>query len=347
MKSFYRKRENKGYTLAEILLTVAILLVLMAIAVPAIFTIRKNLRQKALDNKAEIIYTAVQNNLTKLKSNGNSESFAAKRATLVDATPTDAEDEKTLYFVTADQKNTAGSAASVVVTEDTVDADLYEHYWVVEYDPASASVYAVFYSETRDDYSPAAYDPLRYKKNRLKDGARVGYYGGDSIDGSNTSALVPKVTVKNDEKLQVIINCKRPDDNPLSFEVKLTDAEDHVINLKYGTDAAGKNLVHLEDDLHLAGLILCAQAGMGNMEAGNMYEMYGVAAGVIGGVSPLGGTGILLGTLAGAAVWQTLENGLNMIGAQVGIQRVVIGVIVVVAVLLDVVVRNGKFGKRK
>ena len=41
------------------------------------------------------------------------------------------------------------------------------------------------------------------------------------------------------------------------------------------------------------------------------------------------------------------ENGLNMIGAQVGIQRVVIGVIVVVAVLLDVVVRNGKFGKRK
>ena len=32
---------------------------------------------------------------------------------------------------------------------------------------------------------------------------------------------------------------------------------------------------------------------------------------------------------------------------QVGIQRVVIGVIVVVAVLLDVVVRNGKFGKRK
>ncbi|MFR7898411.1 MAG: ABC transporter permease subunit [Ruminococcus sp.] len=43
----------------------------------------------------------------------------------------------------------------------------------------------------------------------------------------------------------------------------------------------------------IVGLILCAQAGMGNMEAGNMYEMYGVAAGVIGGVSPLGGTGLL------------------------------------------------------
>ncbi len=97
----------------------------------------------------------------------------------------------------------------------------------------------------------------------------------------------------------------------------------------------------------VVGLILCGQAGMGNMEAGNMYEMYGVAAGVIGGVSPLGGTGILLGTLAGSAVWQTLENGLNMIGAQVGIQRLVIGIIVVAAVLLDVVVRSGAGKKKK
>jgi len=40
-------------------------------------------------------------------------------------------------------------------------------------------------------------------------------------------------------------------------------------------------------------------------------------------------------------VWQVLENGLNMIGAQIGLQRIVIGVIVVMAVLLDVVIRNG------
>lgn len=95
------------------------------------------------------------------------------------------------------------------------------------------------------------------------------------------------------------------------------------------------------------GLITCGQAGMGNMEAGNMYEMYAVAAGVIGGISPLGGTGNLIGTFAGAAVWQTLENGLNMIGAQVGIQRLVIGIIVVFAVLLEVLFRNGMKGMKK
>ena len=91
----------------------------------------------------------------------------------------------------------------------------------------------------------------------------------------------------------------------------------------------------------IVGLILAGQAGMGNMEAGNSYEMYGVAAGVIGGISPLGGSGLLLGAFAGAGVWQTLENGLGIIGAPVGIQRIVIGVIVTGAVLIDVVFRQG------
>lgn len=96
----------------------------------------------------------------------------------------------------------------------------------------------------------------------------------------------------------------------------------------------------------VVGLILCAQASMGNMEAGLSYEMYGVAAGVIGGVSPLGGAGLLLGTFAGAGVWQTLENGLGIIGAPVGIQRIVIGIIVVAAVLADVLIRQGSGVKK-
>lgn len=89
----------------------AILIILMAIAVPAIFTIRRNLRQKALDNKAEIIYTAVQNNLTKLRSNGNSEKYAEDKASSLDATPLDMDEKKTLYYVTADSKDNENSAS--------------------------------------------------------------------------------------------------------------------------------------------------------------------------------------------------------------------------------------------
>ncbi len=141
------------------------------------------------------------------------------------------------------------------------------------------------------------------------------------------------------------------------FLLSKTRTGRHIYAIGSNVDAAklsGVNVVTTTIKAYLVssvcacvvGLILCAQAGMGNMEAGNMYEMYGVAAGVIGGISPLGGTGLLLGTFAGAAVWQTLENGLNMIGAQVGIQRLGIGIIVVFSVLLDVVVRSGNFGKK-
>ncbi|MGN0740183.1 MAG: ABC transporter permease [Treponema sp.] len=92
----------------------------------------------------------------------------------------------------------------------------------------------------------------------------------------------------------------------------------------------------------VVGLIQCASAGMGAMDAGNSYELYAVAASVIGGVSTLGGQGILLGTVIGATIWGVLQNGLQFAGAPVAIRNIVIGIIVVVSVLLDVIVRSGK-----
>lgn len=90
----------------------------------------------------------------------------------------------------------------------------------------------------------------------------------------------------------------------------------------------------------IVGLITCATAGMGTMDAGNMYEMYAVAASVIGGVSTLGGQGLLIGTVIGAAIWGVLQNGLQFAGAPVAIRNIVIGIIVVVSVLLDVIIRT-------
>ena len=145
MTSYYRKNGKKGYTLAEVLTTVMILLILMAIAVPAIFSIRRNLRQKALDNKAELIYTAVQNNLVKLQSNGNSSLYdGEKTAKAMGRTPSDATKEQKLYYALSSEKADTTRAASVLVTTDTVDGELYNNFWVVEYNPDSARVYAVF-----------------------------------------------------------------------------------------------------------------------------------------------------------------------------------------------------------
>ncbi len=94
------------------------------------------------------------------------------------------------------------------------------------------------------------------------------------------------------------------------------------------------------------GLIICATSGMGTMDAGNGYELYAVAASVIGGVSTLGGQGIILGTVIGASIWGVLQNGLQFVGAPVAIRNIVIGIIVIVSVLLDVIVRSGKFKEK-
>ncbi|MDD2993475.1 MAG: ABC transporter permease [Pygmaiobacter sp.] len=113
---------------------------------------------------------------------------------------------------------------------------------------------------------------------------------------------------------------------------------------------SGVNIIRTTNNAYLVsaicacavGLIICATSGMGTMDAGNSYEMYAVAASVIGGVSTLGGQGILLGTVIGASIWGVLQNGLQFAGAPVAIRNIVIGIIVVVSVLMDVVLRGGK-----
>ncbi|MEG1857117.1 MAG: ABC transporter permease, partial [Pseudoflavonifractor sp.] len=88
--------------------------------------------------------------------------------------------------------------------------------------------------------------------------------------------------------------------------------------------------------------ILLASAGMGTMDAGGSYEMYAVAACVIGGISTLGGTGILAGVIAGAGIWGILQNGLQFVGAPVALRNIIIGVIVILAVMMDVLGRNSR-----
>ena len=97
----------------------------------------------------------------------------------------------------------------------------------------------------------------------------------------------------------------------------------------------------------LTGIITVAQSGMGSMDAGMSYEMYAVAAAVIGGVSTLGGTGLLVGVIAGAAVWAILQSGLTFAHVPVAYRNIIIGIIVVVCVLFDVLRRTGKIKAKK
>ena len=94
-------------------------------------------------------------------------------------------------------------------------------------------------------------------------------------------------------------------------------------------------------------VITMAAAGNGNMQAGISYEMYGVAAAVIGGISTLGGSGLLVGVIAGASVWAVLQSGLTMANVPPALRNIIIGIIVVACVLFDIMRRQGLIGKKK
>lgn len=87
----------------------------------------------------------------------------------------------------------------------------------------------------------------------------------------------------------------------------------------------------------LAGVIYAATFSSITPQTGNGQEMYAIAACVIGGTSLAGGIGSLWGTIIGVFVISVLKTGLLSMSLPVQWQQVLIGVVVILAVLLDVI----------
>ncbi len=85
----------------------------------------------------------------------------------------------------------------------------------------------------------------------------------------------------------------------------------------------------------LAGVLHTARYSGGAADAGDALMLMSIAAVVIGGVSLFGGVGRISGTLIGALVLAVLETGLVMINVQTFYKYIVVGVIVIMAVLMD------------
>ena len=85
----------------------------------------------------------------------------------------------------------------------------------------------------------------------------------------------------------------------------------------------------------LGGCIQASQLNTGTPNMGVMYELYVIAAVVVGGTSLSGGTGRILGTLIGAFIISVIQNGMNLLGIESYTQQVVLGGVILGAVLLD------------
>jgi len=85
----------------------------------------------------------------------------------------------------------------------------------------------------------------------------------------------------------------------------------------------------------LGGLLLTARTTAALPQAGVGYELDAIAAVVIGGTSLAGGRGTLVGSLFGALIIGTLNNGMDLLGISSNYQQFLKGAIIIAAVVVD------------
>lgn len=266
MKNKATRNNMRGFSLMEMLVTVLILVILFALAMIPISKIQKNLRQTELDSRAEMIFSAVQNRMTRLQAAGQDSYYQPTSGVGVEKLnmiPKDADKDNnykptTLAYVTSADKNKTDSAASWIYPETEAEADLWDGNWVVEFDPSSGSVYAVFFSREDMKYMPESFNDLRYRDKRLEKGAKVGYYGGDSVGAAATESLDLTVDVINKDQLLVVASCKVSNKrNDLKFYASIKDESDNTVQeFEIKTDTNTGDTVKTENGLCTATLVL-------------------------------------------------------------------------------------------
>ncbi len=91
----------------------------------------------------------------------------------------------------------------------------------------------------------------------------------------------------------------------------------------------------------LAGVLLASKFKSGAPRYGQMYELYAIAAVVVGGTSLAGGEGKILGTLIGVLTIAVVQTAMNLLAIESNWQKVTLGLIVLLVVLLDNLKRHG------
>ena len=321
MKQIKRK---KGFTLLEVLITVAIVGILVAIAIPAVRNYVQRLRQKELNSKAEIIYNAVQNEMSRLKMAGQDQMYqpGTEGVGEVPSVPSDDdkyydlnddgefEEDRQLYYILspAEGEELTGIAVNLM-NDNVVDAELLNHQWVIEFDPTSALVYAVFYSEDEEkkinelyvsDYSDGQNVNVNYRGDGGYTG--VGYYGGGGdLSSAVTHNLKLTVSVENSDELLLKIRCVRPakvTDHPV-IRMTLTDALGHSFSECFSVDPnstivwvdnednGGEEITYKNSQLEVSGRAYEKTVTLDSLTAGHRFvDLYGRRADMSAGVMP-------------------------------------------------------------
>ncbi|MCA0940108.1 sugar ABC transporter permease [Salipiger pacificus] len=90
----------------------------------------------------------------------------------------------------------------------------------------------------------------------------------------------------------------------------------------------------------LAGMVASARLSFHSNDIGTLDELRVIAAAVIGGTALAGGIGTIYGAILGALIMQSLQSGMAMVGVDAPFQNIVVGIVLVLAVLIDILYRK-------
>ncbi|MBZ4646901.1 MAG: D-xylose transport system permease protein [Petroclostridium sp.] len=90
----------------------------------------------------------------------------------------------------------------------------------------------------------------------------------------------------------------------------------------------------------IASIVFTGRLNSATPGAGNLFELDAIAASVIGGTSTMGGEGTVFGAIIGALVMASVDNGMSLMNLDVTYQYVVKGLILLIAVWVDIATRK-------
>jgi D-xylose transport system permease protein len=86
----------------------------------------------------------------------------------------------------------------------------------------------------------------------------------------------------------------------------------------------------------VAGVAMASYVGYGTIAAGQGYELDAIASCIVGGTSTLGGVGTIFGAITGSLIITSLGTGLQIMNVQAAWQKLAKGIVLILAVLVDV-----------
>ena len=217
VQTFKKERNKAGFTLAELLLVVAIIIILGGIAFVAVITYRRNLKLLEMDNIAKDIFVVSQNHLSSAKALGKidveyEETFDSNEAVVTDDSylVTIKVSKGIVTYTKNDSKVKDFNYYDLLLPFGSIDETVKNNYYTILFDPVTGTVLEVFYSDNYDvaneDYANLeAVKDNKEARKRYNGNGIIGYYG--DTNGLNKRPILPspRIVIHNEEILYLEI----------------------------------------------------------------------------------------------------------------------------------------------